>query len=247
MATVKEIFNYIDSFAPFNTQEEWDNSGFLVGNENSIVNKIMFALDITTDVINQAIDKKCDLIVTHHPIIFKAVSNVLSDSLVYKLIQNNISIICAHTNYDKAVGGVNDILCNTIGDVSYEKIDNTCLNIAVLDKSYSSIEYAEILKDKLNCDVRYNSFENIIEKIAVCSGSGSDYLSLAKELNCNALVTGDASHHAFLDADEMNMNIFACGHFETENIAVKPLLKKINDYFDIDCFLAIQNTPIKRI
>lgn len=247
MATVREIFNYIDSFAPFNTQEEWDNSGLLVGDKNKSVNKIMFALDITTEVINQAVDKKCDLIVTHHPVIFKAVSNVLSDSLVYKLIQNNISIICAHTNYDKAVGGVNDILCDLIGVENYEKVEHTCLNVAMLGKSYSSNNFAKILKEKLNCDIRYNSFETTIEKIAVCSGSGSEYLKLANELNCNALVIGDASHHAFLDADEMKINIFACGHFETENIAIRPLLERIKKQFNIECVLAIQNSPIKRI
>ncbi len=247
MATVKAVYDFIDSLAPFSTQEEWDNSGLLVGDENKSVNKIIFALDITSGVIEQAIVTGCDLIITHHPIIFKPVSNVLSDSLIYKLIQNNISIICAHTNYDKALDGVNDILCDTIGSVDFEKIENTCLNIATLDKAYSTLEYAEQLKDKLNCDVRFNSYENKIKKIAVCGGSGSDYLELAKELNCDALVTGDASHHAFLDADEMNINLFACGHFETENIAIKPLLDNVKNQFNVECVLATQNSPIKRI
>ena len=124
MVTVEGIYNYIDSIAPFNTQEEWDNSGLLVGDKNAEVSKILFALDVTSDIINQAIDCGAELIITHHPIIFKPVSDVLSDSLIYKLIKNNISIICAHTNYDKAIDGVNDILCNTVGFDTFKKIES---------------------------------------------------------------------------------------------------------------------------
>ena len=128
MATVKDIYRFIDIIAPFSTQEEWDNSGLLVGEENKEVSRILFALDITSDVLNQAINANAELIITHHPIIFKPVSNILSDSLLYKLIENGISIISAHTNYDKAVDGVNDILCKTIGATKYEKVEDTCLN-----------------------------------------------------------------------------------------------------------------------
>ena len=92
--------------------------------------------------------------------------------------------------------------------------------------------------------VRYNFIDKKISKIAVCSGSGSDYLTLTKELNCDALLTGDASHHVFLDANEMGIALFACGHFETENIAIKPLADKIENNFNVDCILANQNTPI---
>ena len=244
MATVRDIYNYIDSFAPFGTQAEWDNSGLLVGNENSVVNKIIFALDVTSDVIEQAKNVGADLIVTHHPVIFKPVSNVLNDSLIYKLIENNISIICAHTNYDKAVDGVNDILCYTVNADKIEKIDDTFLNITTFENTYSTDEFAKHLKEKLNGAVRYNNLDKTISKIAVCSGSGSDYLPLAKELQCDALLTGDASHHSFLDADEMGIVLFAAGHFETEMIAIKPLLDKIEKEFKVDCVLAKQNTPI---
>ena len=244
MATVRDIYNYIDSFAPFGTQAEWDNSGLLVGNENSVVNKIIFALDVTSDVIEQAKNISADLIVTHHPVIFKPVSNVLNNSLIYKLIENNISIICAHTNYDKAVDGVNDILCYTVNADKIEKIDDTFLNITTFENTYSTDEFAKHLKEKLNGAVRYNNLDKTISKIAVCSGSGSDYLPLAKELQCDALLTGDASHHSFLDADEMGIVLFAAGHFETEMIAIKPLLEKIEKEFKVDCVLAKQNTPI---
>ncbi len=244
MATVKDIYNYIDSFAPFNSQAEWDNSGLLVGDENAVVNKIMFALDITSDVIEQA--KKCDaeLIVAHHPAIFKPVSTVLNDSIIYKLIENKISIICAHTNYDKAVDGVNDILCYKIEADVIKKIEDTFLNIASFTETYTAESFANHLKSKLNGSVRYNSSKKIISKIAVCSGSGSDYIQLTKELGCDALLTGDASHHSFLDADETGVVLYAAGHFETENIAIKPLLDKIENEFNIECVLAQQNTPI---
>ncbi len=247
MATVKDIYNFIDSFAPFNTQAEWDNSGLLVGDENKIVNKTVFALDVTSDVIEQAKNVGADLIVTHHPVIFKPVSNVLNDSLIYRIIENNMSIICAHTNYDKAVDGVNDILCYTVNADKIEKIDDTFLNVATFKNAYSTDEFAKHLKEKLNGAVRYNNLNKNISKIAVCSGSGSDYLSLAKELQCDALLTGDASHHSFLDANEMGIVLFACGHFETEMIAIKPLLERIEKEFNIECVLAVQNTPIMTI
>ena len=244
MATVKDIHNYIDIIAPFNTQEEWDNSGLLVGDGNSEVKKILFALDVTSDIINQAVDCAAELIITHHPVIFKPVTDVLSDSLVYKLIKNNISIICAHTNYDKAIDGVNDILCNTVGFDSFKKIEDTCLNVAEFNNEISSDSFVNCIKNSLAGSVRYNSVNRSIKNVAVCSGSGSDYLSLAKELDCDALLTGDASHHAFLDANEMDIALFACGHFETESISIKPLAEKISNEFRIKVLLANQKTPI---
>lgn len=244
MATVKDVYNYIDSFAPFNTAEEWDNSGLLVGNEKAEVNKILFALDVTTDIINQAVKCGADLIITHHPVIFKPVSTVLSDSMIYKLVSYNINIICAHTNYDKAVDGVNDILCKTVGFNSFYKIDGTCLNIGEFEKSISTESFVNHIKNSLGCVVRYNSLKKDINKVAVCSGSGSDYLSLAKELNCDALLTGDASHHAFLDAVELDIILVAAGHFETENLAIKPLMNKIKEKFSVSCELAVQDAPI---
>ncbi len=244
MATVREIYNFIDTIAPFNTAEEWDNAGLLVGDGNKTVNKILFALDCTEDVISQAISCGADLIVTHHPVIFKPLSEVTADGLVYKLIKNNLNIICAHTNYDKAIDGVNDIFCDTVGLKNIVKIEKTCLNVGELKTEMSSNEFAQYIKTKLNGIIRYNSIEKNVKKVAVCSGSGSDYLTLAKELNCDALLTGDGSHHSFLDADEMGIMLVCAGHFETENIAIKPLADKIRNNFGIECVIAVQKSPI---
>lgn len=244
MATVKDVYDFIDSIAPFNAQEEWDNSGLLVGDEDAEVTKILFALDVTTNVINQAVEFGADLIITHHPVIFKPVSNVLSNSLIYKLINNNIAIICAHTNYDKAIDGVNDILCKTVGFNSFVKVEDTCLNVGSFERAISTRNFVNHIKNVLGGVVRYNSLEKDIKTVAVCSGSGSDYLSLAKELQFDALLTGDASHHAFLDADEMDIVLVAAGHFETENIAMQPLMNKIIEKFGVVCKLAVQKSPI---
>lgn len=247
MATVRDIYNFIDSIAPFNSSEEWDNSGLLVGDKNKTLTKILFALDCTEDVINQAVSCDAELIVTHHPIIFKPISSVSSESLVYRLIKNDLSIISAHTNYDKAIDGVNDILCNACELQNIAHIDGACLNIGDLKNEMNSNELAQFIKSKLNGIVRYNSIDKTIKKAAVCSGSGSDYLTLAKELNCDVLITGDGSHHDFLDADELGLLLVCAGHFETENIAIKPLADKIKKKFDIKCVIAAQNSPINTI
>lgn len=246
MATVRDVYNFIDFIAPFDAQADWDNSGILVGDENAEVTKILFALDATNDVINQAIKNDANLIVTHHPIIFKPISTVVQDSLVYKLIKNNISIICAHTNYDKADDGVNDLLCKEIGFNEFIKFGEF-LNIVELDKPITSNQLLNKVKKALDGIIRFNSVSDNIDRIAVCSGSGCDLLSVAKDSGCNAFITGDASHHSFLDADEEGILLIAAGHFETENLAIKPLMKKIEKEFNIPCVLAQQNTPINVI
>lgn len=244
MATVRDIYNFIDKIAPFEGAEEWDNSGLLAGDESRTVKKAIFALDITSDVINQAAECGADLIVTHHPVIFKPVSSVTADTLVYKLIKNNLSIICAHTNYDKAVGGVNDILCRKIGFESFSKHEGTFFNIGVLKQETTLEDFVTNVKNALGGTVRYNGGTKTVKKVAVCSGSGSDYLETAHRMGCDALLTGDGGHHAFLDADEYKMALVCAGHFETEALAINPLSEKIRREFKIECVAAQQRTPI---
>lgn len=244
MAKVKEIYNYIDSIASFNTQEDWDNSGFLVGDGNAEVTKILFTLDITNDVIAQANNIGANLIVSHHPLIFKPASKVMSGSTLHEVIKNEINVISAHTNFDKAVNGINDVLCHTVGLNDFTKIGNTYLNVAEYKTPVPAQVFVNHIKSVLGGTVRYNYINKEIKKVGVCGGSGCDFLELARELGCDAFLTGDASHHNFLDADEMGMVLVAAGHFETENLAIEPLMNMIKDNFDVPCNLAYQETPI---
>ena len=139
MVTVKDFYGFIDSFAPFCTQAEFDNSGYMVGDRESEVGKVLVSLDLTLGVLKEAEQKGVDLIITHHPVIFNPLENVMSDSLVYRTVKSGISVISAHTNLDIAEDGVNAALIKTLGINEYFLSDNDVfLKIAELDEEINS-------------------------------------------------------------------------------------------------------------
>ena len=120
--TVNDIYSFLNEFAPFDTACDFDNAGLLIGAKDAEVDKCIIALDCTEAVVDEAIQKGAQLIITHHPVIFSGLKSVLADSLVYRLIENNISVISAHTNLDIADGGVNDCLAKALGLKDVKKI-----------------------------------------------------------------------------------------------------------------------------
>ena len=117
--TVQDLYNMVDRFAPFSTQAEGDNSGFLVGSSSQEVSCILFALDVTQAVIDEAVSLGANLIITHHPLMFSPVRSLTDTDyegrLIRRLTRENISLISAHTNLDQAPGGVNDTLAERCG------------------------------------------------------------------------------------------------------------------------------------
>ena len=237
MSTVKDIYSFLDSIAPFSTSAPWDNTGLLVGDENKNVKKVMISLDVTDDVIDQATKEKVDLVITHHPVIFDPVKSVTSDTLLYKAISSGLSFISSHTCLDIAKDGVNDCLANAVGIKNIESIEeDVFLKLGEIEEK-SEDEFVAILKDKLSCNVLYNSTGNKIKKVAFCSGSGGDLWELAKKIEADALLTGEAKYHEFLDASFNNISIFACGHFETEVVVIDMLREKLEKEFKTIKFL----------
>ena len=231
MSTVKDFYSFLDSVAPFSTSAPWDNTGLLVGNENSEVKKVMLSLDVTGDVIDEAIKENVNLVITHHPLIFESVKSVTSDTLLYKAVSSGISFISCHTCLDIAKDGVNDCLANAVGIKNVKSIEEEpFLKIGDIEEKTED-EFVSLLKDKLNCNVLYNSTGNNIKKVAFCSGSGGDLFTLAKEQGADALLTGEAKYHEFLDASFNNITIFACGHFETEIVVIDTLKNKFENKF----------------
>ena len=224
--TVKEVYEFLDEKFPFNTALEYDNSGLLVGDENAQVTGVVTCLDCSDEAITKAVEMGANLIVTHHPVIFKPLSSVTTDSLVYRLVRNGISLISAHTNLDAGDGGVNDSLCTAIGLESVEKIyDNEgfAFRIGELKEPMTSDDLAALLSEKLDVRVKYVGENAFIKRVAVCSGSGGDLLDVVLKSSADAFVTADLKHNLFCDAHNAGFSLFDCGHFNTEDLVILPL------------------------
>ncbi len=238
---VSDVYNYINSFAPFSSAEKWDNSGLLIGDGDTEITKAVVCLDVTDSVIDFSIKTGAELIVSHHPVIFSPLHCVTADSVVYRAVRSGISIISAHTNLDKAVDGVNDALCEILS-FDYSKMyaeDNspTFINVCTADRELTPDSFADFLKDRLSCCVSYVIGSEKIGKIALCTGSGADFIDAAVFCGCNAFITGEASYHKFLYAKEKGISLFAVGHFESEIPVVKKLTEKLNSQFNCTAFV----------
>ena len=231
---VSEVYEYIDSFAPFSEQADWDNSGVLMGTPEKETAKALVCLDLTEAAAAYAVSQGCGLIVSHHPVIFRGVKQIAYPSVFTELIRGDVSVISAHTNLDIAPGGVNDTLCETLG-MDYEKagpsIGDGFLNFGFLPQCRNAGDLARYLHDTLHAPVRYMDALNEIGKIAVCAGSGGEFYREARSAGCTALITGDADHHDFLEAAAIGVSLFAAGHYETEAPIVPKLAEMLSARF----------------
>lgn len=354
MAKVYDIYNAINSFAPFKLQESWDNAGLIVGDMQNEVKTAVLALDITNPVIEEAAKLNAQLIISHHPVIFNAVKRIPSNSPVYNLAKNNMSAICAHTNLDIAKGGVNTVLAEVLGikdtvplsiassqnykqirvyvpidhieqvyeamanagagyldgysgcayisdgegrfipgdntnpylgqhgqlektkeqlismicspsklnnvitamikahpyEVpAYEITDNSAVTknealglIGKLDKEYTPEQLAVHVKTSLQSGgVRLYAAQKPINKVAICSGSGGSLLDDVIKSGCDAFITADVRHDVALSAIEAGITLIDAGHFETENIVIKPLADRLSNMIKDVSFIIAQS------
>ena len=250
MIKVKDISDYIDKIAPYKTKCDWDNCGILVGDADAEVKKIAFALDLTAETLAKAESFGADLIVTHHPVIFKPQSSFIKGNLPYETAVRGINVISAHTCFDCATGGVNDVLCelldikNAVG-VPSEECEIPMARIGDITPAESG-EFASFVAEKLNTVCRVADSGKIINKVAVCGGSGMDFFEAAIKMGADAFVTGDVSHHHFLRASECGVTLIAAGHFETEFPAMTRLMDMISNNFQaLECLVVNQSNPVK--
>jgi len=238
VATVKEIYAYLDKKAPFSYQMSFDNSGFLVGRGEAEVSRIMVALDITEEVVAEALETGCQLIVSHHPIIFHPARTITDDDptgrVLLALTENHIAAICAHTNLDAVAGGVNDALAQKLGlqniallheDGQDENGTPYGIGRAGEVRGFSDTRsFAAFVRDALNAQgLRLEDAGKPVRKVAVGGGACGDMLSDAAALGCDTFVTADVKYNVFLDARAMGVNLIDAGHFSTEDV-VCPVL-----------------------
>lgn len=237
---VKDLCRIIEEFAPKSLKEDYDNVGLMVGNTEANVNSILMALDCTLDVINEAIEKKCNTIITHHPLLFRKPASITNETLqgakILKLAENKINLYSAHTNFDSASGGLNDIIVELLGFGRGEVIEANGEGSGIgrfieLKTSLTLDNLSSLVKNKLGIkNLRYcGKDDKEIYKIAIVNGSGQDFFEGARKLGAECVITGDTSYHYVSDYNEMGMCIIDAGHFGTEWPAVKVAASKLNN------------------
>ena len=232
-ATVRDVYDWLNQIAPFDTTESYDNAGLLLGSMSAPAERILVALDATPAVIDEAIAHQAQLIVTHHPLIFKPLSRLAGDSTstrIIKCIENGLSVASFHTCLDIAEGGVNDTLCEKLG------IENTTAFLPfgrigdVREQSFA--DFCVFASEALKC-IPFQTVDagRSVRRVAVVSGGGKDEVRDAYDAGADTYLTGEASHSAMIDAAEYGINMLCCGHFETENPVVPVLAGIISKHF----------------
>lgn len=257
MATVREIYDYLDGKAPFRYQEGFDNAGFLVGRGDREVRRVLVSLDITPEAIDEAAALDCQLIVAHHPVIWGQIGQVTDDTTtgqrVLALIEHGVAAICAHTNLDAVEGGVNSALAARL-----ELRDPVPLEEAGTDESgipygigrvgtlpdgpVSLPEFAQRLKSALDLDgVRALDAGAPVHKVAVGGGACGSMLPLVKAMGCDTFVTADLKHDLYLEARALGVNLLDAGHYSTETVVCPVLVDWLRAGFP-DLEIAISRT-----
>ncbi len=253
MTTVQDIYDFIDSVAPFAGQLDYDNSGLLVGDPCKQVRAVAVSLDITTETITLAKAFGADLMVSHHPVIYKPAKSFVKGDAAYELAVSGVAAICAHTSLDCAVDGVNDVLADIFSLTRVEVVPTSetpapMVRVGFLPKPMSPYELACEAAELLDCKLRWCDGGKQIETVAVCGGSGGSLVNNIADMGVDALITGDANYHNFLDAADSGLTLIAAGHFETEQPVIPMLAERLSEQFpDVEVTVLNQKRTIKHL
>ena len=250
-----DIIKILNQELKIKQQEKWDNSGLQIGNLNDDINKTMIILDIDKEAVQFAIKNKINLIITHHPFIFNNIKsidyNTYDGELIRELIINNVNVYSMHTSLDMAGYGVNYELAEKIGINSFDILHTINENdgsgyggISNIDP-INIIEYSNFIKTSLNCNfvkLFCDNDKKIIQKVAFCGGSGSEFIEDAINKGADLYITGDIKYHQAQDALKNNLSIIDGGHFYTEYHSLKRLYNTLKEKTSLEIILIERNT-----
>jgi dinuclear metal center YbgI/SA1388 family protein len=233
----RDVMEFIEQIAPRALAEEWDNVGLLVGSKLGGVKTIMLCLDVTSATLQEAVEQKANLIITHHPVIFKGMKRLTEDdakwSIINTLIKDGISVYAAHTNLDFAISGVNTQLAASLGLKDVESFGDGPGKTGYLENIMSLHDF--IIQVKRGLNVPYvravGKADKGVQKAAVFCGSFDDNLQAVIESQADILVTGDLKYHSALDAAEAGLCIIDAGHFNTEKVVIPALAAALKSNF----------------
>lgn len=233
-----KIIDKLEELSPKQYACEWDNVGLLLGTRDREVNRVMVALDATMEVVKAACDEKCDMLITHHPLIFSSVKKITDETVLGKklllLAQNGISYYAMHTNFD-TVGSMTHAVADVfLGFDSKEPIEECDLpeegmgRIAILPKPMTSDEVCEYIKEHLELsqvtyypatpDGEEISADKVFDKIAIMPGTGKSFINKVAAMGCELYLTGDIGYHEAQNAAELGVSIIDATHDGLEKV-----------------------------
>ena len=243
MIKVNNIINEMELLAPTYLKEDFDNVGLMVGDKNKEVKKVLLALDCTLKVIEEAKKENVELIITHHPLIFKRPSSITTDTLqgkkIIELIKNDISLYSSHTNLDSVENGLNDTIVSILGFDNSKILEKNKRDdkaglgrIVSLKESIQLEDLISKIKKSININnLRVVKGKDKVNKIAIINGSGQDFIGKAVALGADCIITGDTTYHFASDYKEMEISILDVGHFASEQITFFNVMENLKEKF----------------
>lgn len=243
MIKVNNIIKEMELLAPTYLKEDFDNVGLMVGDKNKEVKKVLLALDCTLKVIEEAKKENVELIITHHPLIFKRPSSITTDTLqgkkIIELIKNDISLYSSHTNLDSVENGLNDTIVSILGFDNFKILEKNKRDdkaglgrIVSLNESIQLEDLISKIKKSLNINnLRVVKGKDKVNKIAIINGSGQDFIGKAVALGADCIITGDITYHFASDYKEMEISILDVGHFASEQITFFNVMENLKEKF----------------
>lgn len=238
---IKEVLSALERFAPLPLQEGWDNAGLQIGLTEAEVSGALLCLDVNEAIVDEAIEKGCNLIVSHHPLLFKGLKTISDGDYVQrtviKAILNRIAIVSMHTNMDNAKGGVNYKIAEHLGlhDVEFfaEKSGNIEAGsgvVGLLPEPMSATDFIQLVKERfgVKCAQCNELLLRPVNKVAICGGSGDFLLGDAIAQGADAFITGEMHYHVYF-GQEQNIQICVIGHYESEQFTSEIFKSIIED------------------
>ena len=251
---IKEITDVIERFAPLGWQESYDNAGLVVGRSDDEVHRALLAVDVTEEVLDEAEAQGCDLIITHHPIIFHALKRFNSadpvQRCVERAIRSRIALYACHTNLDSAPGGMSWRLADMLGIGDLQLLQPSPVEgvgfgvVGCLPQAVEPLAYLRTVRERLGCGaIRYSDIAiPAVRRVALCTGAGASLIGDALRAGADLYITADLKYNDFMTPDK-RLVVADVGHFESEYCAIQLLFEVLSKNL---CTFAVRKSERSR-
>lgn len=231
---VNQLNKYMNERIPKTLSCVWDNDGLMCCPDGTReIKKALFTMDVTPEAIDHAIEHGYDVIISHHPLIFKGIKTVSGDmgipARIIRLIKKDVSVMSFHTRFDAVDGGVNDALTEIFELSNIEKVvcdDIELMRVGTLKEEMPIDQFVELVKEKLGCEhLNYACNTGKVHRLALVGGGGGSYIHNAARAGADTYLSGEIGYHNLTDCKDVGINLVEAGHYFTENPTLKNLAK----------------------